>query len=452
MRWDAPAIPLVERPPDAVLFRRPSGPVTAAAFLADAHALAARLVPARHVLNLCHDRYAFAVAFAAALLRGQVSLLASDRAGPGGAGLYPETAYPDTAAVIDAEAEAPRGLASVRVAPTGREAGGEAGRPAAAGPTPLLRSDQPAAIVFTSGSTGVPVAHRKSWGAIATRSMAAGACFGFAQANPASIVGTVPPQHMYGLETTVLLPWHAAVSSWCGPAFFPADVQAALDAVPAPRVLVTTPLQMAALLQAGVGGRHDVISATAPLDAALAAAAEAAWGGAVCEIFGATEAGSIAHRRTLADAAWRPYPGLSVTASDGGASVAAPHAASVDLADLIEPAPDGGFRLLGRRADIIKRGGRRASLEGLNRILAAVEGVADGAFVVPEDLDRRSTARLTAVVVAPGRSAAAILAELRGRIDPVFLPRRVVHVEALPRNTLGKLPRAALLALLDAAG
>ncbi len=97
---------------------------------------------------------------------------------------------------------------------------------------------------------------------------------------------------------------------------------------------------------------------------------------------------------------------------------------------------------------MVKLGGRRASLLGLNRILTGLDGVVDGLFVVPDDLDRSSTARLQAVVVAPTRSATSILAELRDRMDPLFLPRRVVHVDALPRNAVGKLPRQAVLDLL----
>jgi acyl-coenzyme A synthetase/AMP-(fatty) acid ligase len=38
---------------------------------------------------------------------------------------------------------------------------------------------------------------------------------------------------------------------------------------------------------------------------------------------------------------------------------------------------------------------------------------------------------------------------LRCSIDPVFLPRRLRRVDALPRNDTGKLPRAALLQLLQ---
>jgi acyl-coenzyme A synthetase/AMP-(fatty) acid ligase len=73
--------------------------------------------------------------------------------------------------------------------------------------------------------------------------------------------------------------------------------------------------------------------------------------------------------------------------------------------------------------------------------------VSDGLFVAPDDLDERPTARLLAFVVAPGLSAESVMAALRGRVDPVFLPRRVVQVDALPRNATGKLPDQAVTAL-----
>src|SRR6478735_7683082 len=74
-----PLVPLIGRAPDDIVFREPDGGITASTFLADARHLAAGLPEARHTVNLCQDRYCFAVAFAAALLRGQVSLLSSDR-------------------------------------------------------------------------------------------------------------------------------------------------------------------------------------------------------------------------------------------------------------------------------------------------------------------------------------------------------------------------------------
>jgi len=430
------ALPLVERPDGAALFLHPNEKVTKGAFLADAHRLAATLPDAAHLLNLCRHRYAFAVTFAAALLRGQVCLLAGDLSAPMLAALARD--YPDCVAVVDDPALATP-FPTVLARPDGRPGHG---------PSALIPADRTVAIVFTSGSTGVPSPHHKSWGALVARSRAAAERFGLGEGSVTSIVATVPPGHMYGFEVTVLLPLHAACASWCGQAFFPGDVGAALAATPAPRILVTTPLQLRALHGVAASGLSACISATAPLDPALAAEAEARWGAPMLEIFGATECGSIASRRTVEGEAWLPYPGVTLQREEEAILACGPGATPVPLADELEMLEDGRFRLLGRRADMVKLGGRRASLAGLNRILTGLDGVRDGLFVVPDDIDRRSTARLLAVVVAPERTASSILADLRDRMDPLFLPRRVIHVDALPRNALGKLPRQAVLELL----
>ncbi len=435
-----PATHLVERSPDAVLFRRPAGVVTAEAYLHDAQAAARALPDGAFLVNLCRDRYAFAVAFAAALLRRQVCLLPGDASAARLAALAGQ--FPGCAAAVDAP-DAALPMPSCMVRPTGTDGGASVENPA-------LPCTQDAALVFTSGSTGAPVAHGKRWGALAARSRAAAGAFGLDAAAPPTVVGTVPPGHMYGFETTVLLPLHAPASSWCGPSFFPGDVAAALAGAPAPRILVTTPLHLRALaaVQAGLPTLRAVVSATAPLDPALAGETERLWGAPVLEIFGATEVGSIARRRTTAGGWWDAYPGVGILNGAGETLVSAPWADPTPLSDEVEMDGAGRFRLLGRRTDLVKMGGRRASLSGLNRILLELEGVSDGAFVVPDDLGNRASARLLAVVVAPERTAAGLLAELRARMDPVFLPRRVVRVDALPRNELGKLPRQALLALL----
>jgi acyl-coenzyme A synthetase/AMP-(fatty) acid ligase len=59
--------------------------------------------------------------------------------------------------------------------------------------------------------------------------------------------------------------------------------------------------------------------------------------------------------------------------------------------------------------------------------------------------------RLAALVVAPGLTPAALRAALAPAVDPVFMPRPLLVVEALPRTAAGKLPRAALEAALEAA-
>ena len=454
-------VPLLARPAEALLFLRPEGAVTAAAFLAGARRLADTLPEGTApVLNLCADRYHFALGFAACLLRGRVSLLTGDRTPARIAALAER--FPGLLALAERPCQLPVPVLPLALPPDADRPAWRAGMPAA---MPLLPATQPAAIVFTSGSTGEPVGHAKSWGALAARSVDAGRRFRLRPEAPAAVIGTVPPQHMYGFETTVLLGFHAAAASWCGPAFYPVDVVAALGACAAPRVLVTTPLQLRALLAAApppgappIGGSAAiapgllarVISATAPLDPALAAAAERHWQTEVWEIFGATEVGSIATRRTVAGPLWRSYPRvrLDPPAGAGGRIAArAPFAAPFPLNDRLELQDPTRFRLLGRDSDLVKLGGRRASLAGLSLILTGIAGVEDGVFVAPDDLETRPTARLLAYAVAPDLPAEAILAALRRRIDPLFLPRRVVRLERLPRDALGKLPAGALHAL-----
>jgi acyl-coenzyme A synthetase/AMP-(fatty) acid ligase len=101
------------------------------------------------------------------------------------------------------------------------------------------------------------------------------------------------------------------------------------------------------------------------------------------------------------------------------------------------------FILHGTSYDLIKLAGKRTSLAALNATLARIHGVVDGTFYWPHR-HRKAGARLTAFVVAPGLKASTIQAELRKRIDPLFLPRPLHLVEALPRNLTGKLPQDRL--------
>ncbi|HEY2133448.1 MAG TPA: AMP-binding protein [Acetobacteraceae bacterium] len=436
------AIPLVARAPDDILFRRRGAALTVRHFLRDVRVLSESLPDGAYLINLCQDRYHFTVALAAATLRGQISLLSADRS-PGPLARLSER-FGGAASVCEEPSCAGTSRHACFALPP------EA--PAGAVPPIFVPADQQVAIVFTSGSTGEPVGNAKHWGVLAARSFDFGERFGMVPDSPGSIVGTVPPQHMYGFETTVLLPLLATASTWCGPAFYPADIAEALRAVPAPRTLVTTPLQLRALVESGIAlpPLSAIISATAPMDASLAAAAEARFGVHVLEIFGATETGSVASRRTVSGDVWTTYDTvrLEQPADGAGTLVVAPPAGPILLTDRLDLLDATHFRLLGRADDLVKLGGRRASLAGLNRILGRIPGVKDGVFVVPDDLDRRPAARLLAFVVAPDRSAEDILADLRRQIEPVFLPRRVVKLDSLPRNELGKLTRAATARLM----
>ena len=116
------------------------------------------------------------------------------------------------------------------------------------------------------------------------------------------------------------------------------------------------------------------------------------------------------------------------------------------LADVLEVVDAETFRLLGRSNDLINVAGKRSSIGHLDFHLNSIEGVVDGAFWMPaeSDGDAAGVVRLVAFVVAPGITRERIVAALRDRIDAAFLPRRIVQVDALPREATGKLTRARL--------
>jgi acyl-coenzyme A synthetase/AMP-(fatty) acid ligase len=235
----------------------------------------------------------------------------------------------------------------------------------------------------------------------------------------------------------------------CGRPVYPADVFDALDALPRPRALVTTPVHLRTLAsETSPAPAVDIIvCATAPLTPQLAARAEAHFAAPLYEIYGCTEAGQVATRRTVETPEWQALPGIRLRQDEQGTWAHGGHVhQEILLNDMIELRGRRGFLLHGRNADLVNIAGKRTSLAHLNYHLNSIEGVRDGVFVVPEE-SGESVPRLTAFVVAPGVAREAVLDALRTRIDPAFMPRPLTFVAALPRNDTGKLPRAALQAL-----
>jgi acyl-coenzyme A synthetase/AMP-(fatty) acid ligase len=269
-----------------------------------------------------------------------------------------------------------------------------------------------------------------------------------------SIFGTVPPQHMYGFESTLLLPLLAGAALTPERLYYPADIDEALARAPAPRVLFTTPFHLRTWLESGDPPRIEtIVSATAPLSVGLARRAEERTGAHLLEIYGCTETGQVATRRPTQGVEWDPSEGVRIWNEGAQAMAAGGHVEEpTPLQDIIEVAPDGvRFLLHGRTSDMVNIAGKRNSLVYLNHQLTSIAGVADGVFFQPDDDGNDAATRLTAFVVAPGLTAKAITDALRERIDPAFLPRPLVLVESLPRALTGKLPREALAKLAAAA-
>ena len=427
-------IPLIRNfDASAVFAFRNRRPIRVEEFLGEIRQLADSLPDRRYVVNLCADRYQFAVGLCAALLRGQVNLL-------------PPNATPDLLKRLSLEYPGLYCLSDGAVHPLEmflyrQPAGGNA-----TASVPRIPAEQVCTIGFTSGSTGQPTPHPKSWGALARSGLAELERLGVAAHRNMSVLGTVPQQHMYGLEFTVLMVMQGGLAMHAGRPFFPSDICAELKALPRPRGLVTTPVHLRVLLaEASDLPRVDfLLCATAPLSPQLAAEAEARFSAPLYEIYGCTEAGQVASRRPAQGQEWRTLPGVSLYADEKGTWAKGGHVEKeVLLADVIELRGQDTFLLHGRTADLVNIAGKRTSLAHLNFHLNSIEGVRDGAFVMPEEDDGTVT-RLTAFVVAPGLASETIMAALRQRIDPAFLPRPLCFVESLPRNETGKLPRVAL--------
>jgi acyl-coenzyme A synthetase/AMP-(fatty) acid ligase len=427
-------------PLQRVIARSGGQAIDLATFHGHVRALAAQLPAGQHAVNLCQDRYRFLVALCAVALRGQVTLLPPSRAPTVVAEVLARQA--GSYALGDQALETapspywrlPRVLAQ------------------ADGPVPDVDPDAVFAVAFTSGSTGAPKAFAKTLGQFqaSTAQLVAAMADLWDQRTP-SIVATVPPQHMFGLEQSVMVPLLSHASLHAGRPFFPKDVARALEQVPAPRMLISTPMHLRALVDSGVAlpPIAGCVSATAVLEQTLAQAFEARFGGQLREIFGSTETCIFACRRTALETAWTPLPGVWLQPQPDGTLVHAPHLPQpVALADLMEVQADGRFHLRGRQADLLEIAGKRASLAELTGRLLAVPGVRDGVMVQLDGPGK--VRRLAALVVAQDLSEDDLLASLRGVMDPVFLPRRIRFVDSLPRSDTGKLPRAEWMRLLGA--
>ena len=441
---------LTHRCPGDIVAWRHGLPVTVSAFLADVRRLARALPAGGHVLNACGDRYRFTVALAAALVSDKVSLLPPSQSA--------ETVRqmkqfaPDVFCIVDKPSVIDLPLFMYDDAASA--AGGEVD--AGAFEIPLLPAERTMAYAFTSGSTGTPVAHRKTWGQMVRDVRVEADVLALPPgASPANVVGSVPPQHMYGIESSVLLPLQSGGALSAAHPFYPADLCAALAEVPRPRVLVTTPVHLRALLRAGVEvpPLDLVLSATAPLSLELAIEAEERLHAPLQEIYGATETGQIASRRSTQTRQWSLMRGITLSQRGDRFWACGGHVfPETPLADLLELLPDGDFLLRGRIGDLVNIAGKRNSMAYLNHQLLSIDGVVDGALFMAADETPDGATRLAAFAVAPGLSVASVRSGLREHVDAIFMPRPLVLVAELPRDSNGKLTRATLDSLIASHG
>lgn len=426
---------------DRVLAWENGHPITYGHFLSDVGALADLLPERPTVINLADDRYRFLVGFAAALVRGQTTLLPPSRAPGALAQLVRE--YGISYCLVD-------GTEQVEQLPSYQIPKGTAS-PTDKAKVPQIPINHPALVAFTSGSTGSPHPHSKTWGSLIAVARSTGTRLGLKTPDQMTVVATVPHQHMYGFEASMMLPIQHGMAFHVGRPLFPEDVRLTLAQVPSPRMLVTTPLHIRACVTARsrLPPVECILSATAPLPSSLAKQAETLFQTRVYEVYGFTEAGSLATRRTVAENTWHVLDGITLHQESAGCSLQAPYLRGPILfPDLVSLLGPHRFVLNGRGTDLVNIGGHRGSLSDLSQKLNEIEGVQDGVFFLPDETGT-SVTRLIAFAVAPGKAAEHILSALRTVIDPMFIPRPLHLVPHLPRNETGKLTREALLGLLQ---
>jgi len=392
--------------------------------------------PASKVLNLCADRYHFLVVFVASMLEGLVTVMPSNRS------------EGELARMIEGN-KGIQSISDVNIDEICQHKIGNVNN-VIQWDSQLIPPRKVVAELYTSGSTGSPRANLKTWGQLINGAQQICERFGLNDSRP-SIIATVPPQHMFGFEMSIVLPLVCGVVIHYEQPFYPLDIQRALTEMPKPRVLVTTPLHLKACVTAKKGWPdiEFVMSATAPMPENVALQAEDVMNTQVKEVYGCSEAGAIATRRMVNNKSWELLPDFNLTIENGNAQlqILSSHQ-QIALPDKLESKDEGCFQLVGRTSDFIKIGGKRGSITEIATRLKAIKGVEDAVVFSPDD-EGNHRVRLAALVVAPGMNSEDLRDVLVNEIDPVFMPRPLCVVPALPYDGVGKLPRATLLDSLE---
>lgn len=409
-------------------------------FLQQAITLSKQLPDHQYAINLCKHRHHFALSFLAVLLKNQTSILPSNNAPQSIRELIGK--YADSYLLSDEKNTRNYSryhevsLQSV-VEEFPREVIAKLS----------INADHLAVIAFTSGSTGKAKANHKYWWQLIEATQQALSRFQISRKQPQAIISTVPSQHMYGLESSILYTLLGKSVLISGDTFFPDDIRKTLKNTTYPAIFITTPVHLRMCIQSGLNcpSIKMIISATAPLDKTLAGQAERLFNCPVMEIFGSTETGSIASRRTVHSNDWHLYDQVRIKHNrDGLTAVKGPqHDGWITLSDHTRIVDEEHFELLGRHTDMVKIAGKRASIADLSIKLNSIKGVIDG-VIFQQDDDPGRVNRLIAFVIAPDLSIKQINHALIDMIDPAFLPRPIIKVDHLPRNETGKLSNTNL--------
>ncbi len=326
----------------------------------------------------------------------------------------------------------------------------EGGRSLAQLPDFSRGPDEPMLTLFTGGSTGAPKAWRKTARNLFGEALYITQRFGISETD--LFLSTVPPRHIYGLLFTVLAPFVSKAPIIAETAVFPAEITSAIERHGA-TVLVSVPIHYRVLRSANLrrGSLRLAFSSAGALDKADADSFYEKTGVAVNEIYGSTETGGVASRRSaLNETVLMPFDNLKFRIEKELLKVKSEFV-SPDLpkdADGYFTTLDrarregGGFVLLGRADDIIKVAGKRVDLAEVQEKIKSLDGVTDAkVFSTKSESGRQNE---IAAIVVTGLGEPELRAAISRVLEPHCIPRHVKAVRRLPSLPTGKIDRGHL--------
>ncbi|MCD2465227.1 AMP-binding protein [Streptomyces sp. MBT42] len=344
-----------------------------------------------------------------------------------------------------------------------------------------------AALPYSSGTTGVPKGVMLTHASIATN---------LAQLEPVipmgpgdRILAILPFFHIYGLTALMNAPLRQGATVVVLPRF---ELDTFLGAIQKHRInglYVAPPIVLAlakhpAVADYDLSSLEYIVSAAAPLDAALAQACSARLGlPPVLQAYGMTELSPGTHVVPLT--AQDPPPGtvgkllpsteMRILSLDDPSKDAAPGeegevairgpqvmkgylgrpdatAAMIDAdgwvhtGDIGRVDDDGWLYVVDRVKELIKYKGFQVAPAELEALLLTHEGVADAAVIGVTDADGTEIPKAYVVrqAAAPGLTAEDVMAHVAARVSPYKKVRDVEFIEAVPRAASGKILRREL--------
>lgn len=356
---------------------------------------------------------------------------------------------------------------------------------AAAAAAPLApaarRADDLAVILYTSGTTGRPKGAMISHGNLTSNAQALCAVWGLEPGDV--LLHTLPIFHIHGLFVAL----NTAMMNGSEVLFLPKfDASEVRRLLPRASIMMGVPTFYTRLLgdpEFGAGDCRNVrlfISGSAPLTPETFRAFETRTGHRILERYGMSEAGMIASNplagERLAGTVGYPLPGVEIRVTDGARVLPAGEAGVVEVrgpnvfkgywrspektaaafreggwfstGDVGFLSVDGRLTLSGRAKDLIIVGGYNVYPKEIEEVLDALPGVAESAVIGVPHVDMGEGV-VAILVPANGSAAAPPLTdeELRSAVSILARfkqPRRFVWSDALPRNAMGKVQKAAL--------